>query len=210
MTIKKDFSLQTHQLGKRYNRDWIFRNFTSSFEAGNTYAITGPNGSGKSTLLQVLWGQLPPTEGSVEYTINGLTIPVEEIFKEVSIATPYLDLIEEFTLREMIGFHFKLRQLRDGVLLESIPELLELSHAKEKNIGFFSSGMKQRLKLGLTLFTQARFVFLDEPFTNLDVSAISWYKRQLNHLEKSIVFIASNDPKEYEGAFGIIQVNEFK
>lgn len=210
MTIKKDFSLQTHQLSKRYNRDWIFRNFSSSFEAGNTYAITGPNGSGKSTLLQVLWGQLPPTAGFVEYKIGELTAPVEEIYKEVSIATPYLDLIEEFTLQEMIEFHFKMRHLREGLLLENISDLLELSHAKNKSIGFFSSGMKQRLKLGLALFTQARFVFLDEPFTNLDVNAISWYKRQMKYLEKSIVFIASNDPKEYEGAFGVIQVNEFK
>lgn len=210
MTIKKDFSLRTHQLGKRYNRDWIFRNFSSSFEAGNTYAITGPNGSGKSTLLQVLWGQLPPTEGKVEYTISGLNIPVEEIYKEVSIATPYLDMIEEFTLQEMIGFHFKMRQLRENLLLENIPDLLELSHAKNKSIGFFSSGMKQRLKLGLALFTKAHIVFLDEPFTNLDVHAIAWYKRQLKYLESSIVFIASNDPKEYEGAFDVIQVNELK
>lgn len=210
MTINQNLALHTQQLSKRYNRDWIFRNFSSSFEAGNTYAVTGPNGSGKSTLLQVLWGQLPPTEGSVEYKIDGITIPVEEIYKEVSIATPYLDLIEEFTLQEMVRFHFKMRQLREGLQTESIPDLLELSHAKNKSIGFFSSGMKQRLRLGLALFTQAPFVFLDEPFTNLDVHAIAWYKKQLKHLEKSIVFIASNDPKEYEGAFGVIQVNEFK
>ncbi len=210
MTINKDLSLHTHQLGKRYNRDWIFRNLSTSFEAGKTYAITGPNGSGKSTLLQVLWGQLPPTEGSLEYKIEGTPIPVEDIYKEVSIATPYLDLIEEFTLLEILDFHFKMRKLQSGLTLESIPELLELSHAQHKTIGFFSSGMKQRLKLGLALFSASNFVFLDEPFTNLDVNAIAWYKRQLKHLEQSIVFIASNEPKEYEGADSIIRVNEIR
>jgi ABC-type multidrug transport system ATPase subunit len=210
LAITPNISLQTHQLSKRYNRDWIFRNLSTSFETGKTYAITGPNGSGKSTLLQVLWGQLPPTEGKLEYTVEGVSIPVEEIYKEVSIATPYLDLIEEFTLLEMVDFHFKMRKLRTGLSAESIPELLELSHATHKTIGFFSSGMKQRLKLGLALFTASNFVFLDEPFTNLDVNAIAWYKRHLKHLEQSIVFIASNDPKEYEGANSIIQVNEIR
>ena len=42
--------------GKRFNRDWIFRNFHYEFNAGIAYAITGPNGSGKSTLLQVIGG----------------------------------------------------------------------------------------------------------------------------------------------------------
>ena len=210
MTITPTISLSTHQLSKRYNRDWIFKNLTTTFEGGKTYAITGPNGSGKSTLLQVLWGQLPPTEGKLEYRIEGNSIPVEEIYKEVSIATPYLDLIEEFTLLEIIDFHFKMRKLRPGFTLESIPELLELSHAKHKTINFFSSGMKQRLKLGLALFTASNFVFLDEPFTNLDVGAIAWYKRQLKHLDSCIVFIASNDRGEYEGANNVIRVNEIR
>ncbi|HCM77226.1 MAG TPA: ABC transporter ATP-binding protein, partial [Cytophagales bacterium] len=48
-------------LGKRFNREWIFKNFNFTFEQGNCYAIVGPNGSGKSTLMQVLWGMVPPS-----------------------------------------------------------------------------------------------------------------------------------------------------
>lgn len=210
MASTPNISLQTHQLGKRYNRDWIFRNLSTSFETGKTYAITGPNGSGKSTLLQVLWGQLPPTEGTLEYTLEGNAAPVEEIYKEVSIATPYLDLIEEFTLQEMIAFHFKMRQLRDGIVLSEVIELLELSHAKSKHISVFSSGMKQRLKLGLALFTKAPFIFLDEPFTNLDKQAIAWYKKQLESIHQSVLFIASNDPNEYERADYVIDLGTLK
>lgn len=210
MTSSSALSIQTHQLGKRYNREWIFKNLSTSFEAGQTYAITGPNGSGKSTLLQVLWGQLPPTEGSVEYRAKGMVVPVEDVYKEVSIATPYLDLIEEFTLQEMVDFHFKMRKIRPGLHVENVADLAELSHARHKSLSFFSSGMKQRLKLGLALFTEASVVFLDEPFTNLDLNAIGWYKEQVKHTANSIVLIASNDPKEYEGAKSVMSLNALK
>ncbi|NBP70190.1 MAG: ATP-binding cassette domain-containing protein [Cytophagia bacterium] len=202
--------LQTEKLGKRFNREWIFRDFTYQFIAGNGYAITGPNGSGKSTLMQVLWGQVPSSAGVVNYTIQDRLEPVENIYQHVSIATPYLDLIEEFTLLELLDFHFKMRKLRPALSLNELPAILELEHAKDKLIGNYSSGMRQRVKLGLALFTDASFVFLDEPFTNLDEKAIQWYKNQLHFISNAIVFIASNDPREYENCHQIIKISDFK
>ena len=58
--------------GKRFNRDWIFRHFTYSFEKGKAYAITGPNGSGKSTLLQVLSGSMYFNEGNIQYSMENI------------------------------------------------------------------------------------------------------------------------------------------
>lgn len=202
--------LQTEKLGKRFNREWIFRDLSYRFTGGKTYAITGPNGSGKSTLLQVLWGQVPASSGTVSYNINGIEEPVTSIFQQVSIATPYLDLIEEFTLTELLDFHFKMRKPRPALSVKDLPALLELEHAKDKLIGNYSSGMRQRVKLGLAIFTDARFVFLDEPFTNLDEKAIGWYKKQVNLITDSVVFIASNDPREYENSHENIKISDFK
>lgn len=203
-------SLNANQLSKRFNREWIFRNVDYSFQQGKVYAITGPNGCGKSTLLQVLWGQLPASSGLLSYTLSNEIIPVESIYQHVSIAAPYLDLIDEFTLEELLSFHFKMRKLRSSLLLKELPELMELDHAKHKTILQFSSGMRQRLKIALAIFTQADFVFLDEPFTNLDAIAIKWYQKQLYSLEKSIVLIASNDPKEYENATDYLHLADYK
>ncbi len=202
--------LQTEKLGKRFNREWIFKDFSYQFTAGKTYGITGPNGSGKSTLLQVLWGQVPQSAGVISYQVNGLTQSAENIFHQVSIATPYLDLIEEFTLVELLDFHFKMRKIRPQLSVENLPELLELAAAKDKLIGNYSSGMKQRVKLGLALFTEASFVFLDEPFTNLDEKAINWYKKHTNLISGSTVFIASNDPREYENSHETISITNYK
>ena len=78
-------------LGKKFQKDWIFRNFDYQFEANKTYAITGPNGSGKSTLIKVLSGMMPATEGEIGYD-NGTAIQEEEFYKHLCIAAPYLEL----------------------------------------------------------------------------------------------------------------------
>jgi ABC-type multidrug transport system ATPase subunit len=197
-------------LGKRFNHEWVFKALTSTFEAGKTYAITGPNGSGKSTVLQVLWGQLPQSAGQLAYTINNKVISVEQIHRHVSIAAPYVDLIEEFTLEEAVRLHFSLRQPRPGIGVSDVVARMELETARLKPIHYFSSGMRQRVKLALALYTKATFVFLDEPFTNLDKNAIGWYRQQLPLLQQSVVFIASNDPLEYEHANVILSVSDFK
>lgn len=200
------------QLGKRFNREWIFRNFDYTFQAGNTYAIVGPNGSGKSTLLQVLWGQLPPSAGELIYTDSKQQqIPIDEIFKLLTIATPYLDLIEEFTLVEHLRFHFKLKSSRGGLTENDILDKMELNHARDKYIGNFSSGMRQRVKLALAFFTEASLVFLDEPTTNLDQQAIGWYHQQLNDLPKdATIFVASNLVTEYPDHAHKISIMDFK
>src|SRR3989337_2954313 len=118
-------------LGKRFNREWIFRKLDYTFLSSNIYAITGPNGSGKSTLLQVLWGQLPPSTGDLIYTDDKQQqIPVDEIFKHITIATPYLDLVEEFTLLEHLRFHFRLKPSRERMTENEILDKMELNHAR--------------------------------------------------------------------------------
>lgn len=190
-------TLTAENLGKRFNREWIFRNFNYSFQPG-VYAITGPNGSGKSTLLQVLWGQLPNTSGTIRYGENQEQIPTEDVYRHLAIAAPYIELIEEFTLLEILEFHFSFKKIRDGKSLKELIELLELSHARNKLIGHFSTGMKQRLRLGLAFFSDVKMIFLDEPTTNLDKQSVGWYWQNFGPLmDKTLVFIGSNLENEY-------------
>jgi ABC-type multidrug transport system ATPase subunit len=205
-------SIKTQGLSKRFNREWIFRNLDFEFQPGNVYAITGPNGSGKSTLLQILWGQVPQTAGTVNYSTTTASIKVEEIHNHVSIAAPYMDLIEDFTLEEMLNFHFKLRQIRNGISLVQLLDILYLSEARDKFIRNFSSGMKQRLKLGLALYTESAMVFLDEPGSHLDATAFTWYKNELEKLPAdTLVFIGSNDPEEFKVKNAVVfDIRSFK
>jgi ABC-type multidrug transport system ATPase subunit len=192
-------------LGKRFNREWVFRNFNYEFNAGNRYVITGPNGSGKSTLMQVLWGQMQPSAGSVNY--GG--IDPAEVFKTVAIATPYMDLIEEFTLEEMIRFHFKFKKCR--LPIGQVLEKTELESSRLKPISTFSSGMRQRLKLALAFYSHGELLFLDEPCTNLDKKSIEWYHARLKEVPpETLVFIASNQEIEYPAAAVKIDILSYK
>lgn len=174
------------------------------------FAITGPNGSGKSTLSQVLWGQVPPTSGTLRFLANDKVVPETETFRLVSIAAPYMDLIEEFTLEEMIRFHFKFKAISGNLQLDQLAGEMELSTSKHKKISTFSSGMKQRLKLALAFYSQAPFLFLDEPTTNLDRRAIAWYHENLGRQTGRAVVIASNQEDEYPSNAVKIDLSAYK
>lgn len=197
-------------LGKRYNRDWIFRHFSFTIEPGKTYAITGSNGSGKSTLSQVLWGQLPPTVGKLRYLDGEKLVDGAEVFHSLSIAAPYMDVIEEFTLQESVDFHFKFKKPVVGVTSENVLRLMDLEAAKDKKVAAFSSGMKQRLKLALAFFSDTPLLFLDEPTTNLDRRSIDWYQARLAEQSGRTIVIASNQEHEYPANAVKIDISNYK
>ena len=196
-------------LGKRYNFEWIFRNLTYEFTADNTYAILGHNGSGKSTLLNTISGFLLPSEVQLTFSHQNHTVPVEEIYRYLSYAAPYLETVEEFTLTEVLKFHTKFKQLK-GVTVPELIERMRLQKARNKFVKDFSSGMKQRLKLGLALYTEAPLLLLDEPTTNLDQEGIDWYLENLHQTKQNrIVIIGSNIAHEYSFADERLHITDY-
>lgn len=197
--------------GKRFNRDWIFRHFTYTFETGQAYAITGPNGSGKSTLLQVVGGSMMLNDGKIEYSTPGKTWPADEIYSFVSICAPYLDVIEEMTLTEFLDFHHGFKPFLDGVSSSSIITSLGLEKAAHKQIRYFSSGMKQRVKLAQCIYSDTAIVLLDEPCTNLDTAGIERYHHLVEtYCHNRLVIVSSNDEVEYRFCREKINLSDYK
>lgn len=203
--------LIAEQIGKKYRREWIFRRVDLSLSAGNSYTFVGPNGSGKSTLLQLLAGNLPATEGNLTYSRNGQVIGPDDWFRQVIIAAPYLELIEELTLLELLDFHQKFKPFKAGLTLDAIIERLLLTGARDKEIRYFSSGMKQRVKLGLAFFSDAPVVILDEPTSNLDAQGTAWYHAEVQQLfPNQLLLIGSNQPTEYDFCPNVLDVTQWK
>jgi len=190
--------ISLQNVGKKYNYEWIFRGVNHTFQQNEHTVIRGANGSGKSTLLQVILGSTMASEGELSYTAtDGKEVKVEENLGLFSLATPYLELIEEFTLIEMLDFHQKMVGFREGLTIDSIIETLYLTSSKNKAIKYYSSGMKQRVKLGLALLSDTPFVLLDEPTSNLDATAIEWYKNLVEaNKDGRIIMVCSNDQKD--------------
>jgi len=199
-------------VGRRYNREWIFKHITYEFESGKSYAILGPNGSGKSTLLKVLSGSLVPSAGSIYYEMNDKAVDVESVFQYLSLATPYVELIEEFTLREQIQFHFKFKNYLSGYSEPEVVHLLGLENAIDKELKFFSSGMKQRVKLALACCSDSAFVLLDEPTSNLDTAGEGWYLELVDKTKRAdrLFIICSNQEKEYNFCDQTLSISDYK
>jgi len=197
--------------GKRFNRDWIFRKLTFTFSAGVSYAVTGPNGSGKSTLLQVIAGSVNPTEGSVGYSFKNDLCKPENAYKQLSIAAPYLELVEEMTAVEFLAFHQTFKPFIAGQTIHSIIQEVGLQSAATRQIRNYSSGMKQRIKLAQAIFSDVAVVLLDEPCTNLDATGYELYHTLINkYCANRLVIVSSNDINEYSFCTEKLSILDYK
>ncbi len=186
-------SLSINKLGKKFNREWIFRDLSLEIAANQKLVILGGNGSGKSTLLQVLSGFVSANEGEVIYRLGDKKIEADHLRKSISLASPYLQLVEDFTLMEMIEHAQIFKPFLKNLSAQDLLSIIELKEAKDKLIKQFSSGMKQRLKLGLAILADTQLLLLDEPVSNLDRKAIEWYKHLIGaYCKERMVIVCSN------------------
>lgn len=197
------------QLGKRFNREWVFRKLEYNFQSGESYAIIGSNGSGKSTLLQVLGGITNPSEGSIEYFNGAVVTEPEKMYSHITIAAPYTELIEEMTAKEFLRFHFEFKHA--VIHVNDILAKVQLAQAADKQIRNFSSGMKQRIKLAQAIFSSGEIVLLDEPCTNLDEEGIKLYQSLIqNYCKEKLIIVSSNDVQEYAFCRHQIHIQQYK
>lgn len=194
--------IQVKGAGKSFYRQWLFKDVQFSFDIspGNTYALLGNNGSGKSTFLLMLATQITPTEGTIDWIVNGISVPDYTRFKYYSLSSPAMELPEELNLSEWFAFLDKTKGMQTHVTLDYIAEICGFTQKTLlKPLGNYSSGMKQRVKLCGNLLCDTPVSFLDEPLSNLDTAGITLYQELIRQNQKSkTIFVASNDIQEYE------------
>lgn len=197
--------------GKRYNREWIYRGVALTLSSQNAYAITGPNGSGKSTLLQAIGGMLQLSEGSIQYITGNKQLTNEEVYQQVTFCAPYLDVIEEMTLVEFLQFHNQFKPFLPSLTAKDIITEIGLQSAATKQIRYYSSGMKQRVKLAQAIFSETGMVLLDEPCSNLDANGIELYHSLIQkYCKERLVIVCSNDKVEYSFCNEVISILNYK
>lgn len=197
--------------GKRFNREWIFRNASFDFLPNTFYAITGPNGSGKSTLLQAIGGILQLSEGAIAYHQNETSVTTEKVYQQLSFCAPYLEVIEEMSLLEFLDFHARFKPFLPGVSRKEIISIVGLEASASKQIRNYSSGMKQRVKLAQAIFSDTPVVLLDEPCSNLDAPGIELYQALVGrYCQNRLLIISSNDEQEFHFVTNRIDIQDYK
>ena len=195
------------QACKRFNKEWIFKNLSFQFEAGKHYALVGNNGAGKSTLLQIIAGYSGLTKGSIHWN----PFDANTIYEQISFAAPYLELVEEFTATEQFEFQAQFKPIQKELSTEKILELIGLKNAAHKQIRYYSSGMKQRLKLALAIFSDCPILLLDEPCSNLDKEGYALYDTLIkDYAMHKLIIVGSNDPAEYHFCKAQVNLMDYK
>ena len=183
-------------VGFHYNYNWLVRKLDLSLPCSSRTGIGGPNGSGKTSLLKLLYAAKLPDEGSLRWT-TALEVPIEpdKVYQHAMLAAPNLMLPETLTLREILELHSNSNKLKYS-LAETI-DLLQLNKHQNKQLRYYSSGMMQRVKLGLCLYYEYDLLLFDEPTSYLDVQGKEWfYKKLHDETSRSTVVIASNEAED--------------
>jgi ABC-type multidrug transport system ATPase subunit len=196
-------------IGKKYNRNWIFSNINYIIQPNSKLALLGANGSGKSTLLQIISGHVVPTKGEIIIKTIHQNIDPLHLYNYISYCAPAFELIEEFTIQEFLEYHFKHKKSKHTV--NEILDYISLTSQKNTLIENCSSGMKQRVKLAQAFFSDVPVLLLDEPCTNLDTNGVALYKKMIEELttEKTVI-VSSNDSSEYSFCDAIINLVDYK
>lgn len=137
--------------------------------------------------------------GKISWEKNGRAVPAEHWHQYISLCAPGMELVEELTLREALRFHFSFKKYRAGLDERGVIERTGLARSADSPLADFSSGMKQRVKLALTVFSDTPVLLLDEPCTNLDDAGVAQYRDWIEeHSAGRLVIVASNDAREYD------------
>jgi ABC-2 type transport system ATP-binding protein len=205
--------IQLSNIGKRFRYEWIFQNITTSFESGQRCAILGPNGVGKSTLMKILSGHLSPSAGTIGFEWGGKNVDIDDVYRQISYAAPYIEMIEELSLTEAIAFHTRFHPLSKSLTINDLIQILGFEKSRHKEVRYFSSGMRQRLKLALAICSDSPFLLLDEPTTNLDAQGVAWYRDLMTIYTEGgqrLVVIASNIAHDYDFCEQTLNILDYK
>lgn len=188
--------LQVQNATKRFRDKVVFEHISLQFEAGQSYGFIGYNGCGKSVFFKTLAGFSLLSEGSVIY--RGKTIGRDADFiwdAGVLIETP------EF-LNDLSGFKNLqiLAEIQDRVgepeILETL-RLVGLYEERDKKVGKYSLGMKQKLRIAQAMMEKPSLLILDEPLNGLDKSSAATIRALLQkHVEDGGTLLMTSHHRE--------------
>ena len=204
-----EITITFDRVGKRFGNRQVLANLSGALRPGQVLVIVGPNGSGKSTLINIIAGLMRPSRGEVAYRDGQGTLPRARWFEHLGMAAPDMAVYEELSARENLRFFARVRGLhRPDAALDALLETTGLpSRERDRPVGTYSSGMKQRVKLAQAVLHAPAVLLLDEPSSNLDAAGHDLVARIVQEFRpRAAVAVATNDPREMAWADARIEL----
>ena len=190
--------IRADKLSKKYNRRAIFQDISFDLGPGESLAVTGHNGSGKSTLCKVVAGLIRPSSGSLTIEIDGVLASKANLLNKIGMVSPYLQLYRELNPLENATFFANIQgRTLDMSRFKELMKRMGLAGRELDKLATFSSGMLQRMKYVVALYSDPLLLILDEPTANLDVQGAKVvYDIMASQQEERILIVATNEPDE--------------
>ena len=177
--------IQVSHLTKKYGQKTAVDDISFEIQQGEIVGYLGPNGAGKSTTLKMLVGLLQPTSGEISVAGYSAETELLKLKQRIGYVPEEAQLYEHLSLVEHLQLIGRLYHLEEGLIAEKIKDLARLFDMEaqaNQRISGFSQGMRQKCIIMSALMHNPDVLFLDEPFTNLDVGTVTFMKALLQRL----------------------------
>ena len=166
--------LSLNNISFAYDKSFVFKNLSLSFEKGKMYCITGKSGAGKTTLLSVLSGLAKPTEGEILYEDNNIAVIDKYKFRSryIGVVFQSFNLLTKFTAVENVVLSMDIAGVRGIDKKQRAMELLKSVGLSEdeanRRVLLLSGGQQQRVAIARAISYDPDIILADEPTGNLD------------------------------------------
>ncbi len=177
--------IHVSHLTKKYGTTLAVDDISFNIQRGEIVGYLGPNGAGKSTTLKMLVGLLQPTLGKISVAQYDAATELLELKRRIGYVPEEAQLYEHLTLVEHLQLMGRLYEVEEALIAQKIKDLARLFDMEaqaNQRISGFSQGMRQKCLIMSALLHNPDVLFLDEPFTNLDVTTVTLMKTVLQRL----------------------------
>ena len=181
------YAIETHGLTKKFNDFTAVDHIELDVRRGEIYGFLGPNGAGKSTTIRMLCTLLKPTSGTAAVAGFDVDHDANEVRRRIGLVSEKLIMYTRLTAEQNLSFFGKLYGIDESELKSKIAELLDmvqLTPFKDRSVGGFSSGMRQRMNVIRALIHDPEIIFLDEPTTALDPQSTKFVRDTILRLKR--------------------------
>lgn len=189
--------LETKNISKKYKKNYAVKNVSMHIEEGDIYGFVGENGAGKTTIIRLISGLASVTDGS--YELYGIDSKDKNIYKARSNMGGIVEAVslnKNMTSLENLRYQCLIlgKKKNDEELIELIKLVgLDYEQIKNKKVGNFSLGMRQRLGIAVIMASDSKFIVLDEPMNGLDPQGFVEVRETILRLhEHGVTFLISS------------------
>jgi ABC-2 type transport system ATP-binding protein len=210
--------IETSGLTKKYDEKAVVNNLNMKVEAGEIFGFLGPNGAGKTTTMKMLLGLVHPSSGGGKVAGFDIIKQVLDVRKSCGVLPDPAGFYDNLSARQNLRFYGSLYNLGGDDLkmkVEATLDLVGLKDAKDKKIGKFSKGMRQRFGVAQAIVHDPQVLMFDEPTAGIDPQGAEDFRVLVRQLKASgkTIFLTSHVMPEVEAIcdrIGIIINGEMK